>query len=87
MLRDVATLMLQTGAWPEDVYRIEPKNVHLAENYWFNPHTEDNSGETAYQTHSDGQGHTCRAHGGLWGISISLRNGCDAPCAQGQQCS
>jgi integrase len=38
MLRDVATLMLETGARPEEVYRIEPKNVHLAENYWFNPH-------------------------------------------------
>jgi site-specific recombinase XerD len=31
MLRDVATLMLETGARPEEVYRIEPKNVHLAE--------------------------------------------------------
>ncbi|WP_188553848.1 tyrosine-type recombinase/integrase [Edaphobacter dinghuensis] len=38
MLRDVATLMLETGARPEEVYRIEPKNVHLEENYWFNPH-------------------------------------------------
>ncbi len=30
MLRDVATLMLETGMRPEEVYRIEPENVNLA---------------------------------------------------------
>jgi integrase len=37
MLRDVATLMLQTGMRPEEVYRIQPANVHLSEGYLFNP--------------------------------------------------
>jgi integrase len=30
MLRDVATLMLETGMRPEEVYRIKPENVNLA---------------------------------------------------------
>ena len=30
MLRDIATLMLETGMRPEEVYRIRPENVHLA---------------------------------------------------------
>lgn len=38
MLHDVATLMLETGMRPEEVYRIQPENVHLAENYLFNPY-------------------------------------------------
>lgn len=38
MLRDVATLMLETGMRPEEVYRIKPENVHLAEDFLFNPH-------------------------------------------------
>jgi integrase len=37
-LRDVATLMLETGMRPEEVYRIQPENVHLAEGYVFNPY-------------------------------------------------
>jgi integrase len=38
MLRDVATLMLETGMRPEEVYRIKPENVHLAEGFLFNPY-------------------------------------------------
>jgi integrase len=37
-LWDVATLMLETGMRPEEVYRIRPENVHLSENYLFNPY-------------------------------------------------
>lgn len=37
MLRDVATLMLETGMRPEEVYRIQPENVHLEAGYLFNP--------------------------------------------------
>jgi integrase len=37
MLWDVATLMLSTGLRPEEVYRIQPGNVHLTESYLFNP--------------------------------------------------
>lgn len=37
MLRDVATLMLETGMRPEEVYRIQPENVHLSDGYVFNP--------------------------------------------------
>jgi len=37
MLRDIAVLMLVTGMRPEEVYRIQPENVHLAESYLFNP--------------------------------------------------
>jgi integrase len=33
LLRDVATMILQTGMRPEEVYRIEPKNVHLKGGY------------------------------------------------------
>jgi len=35
---DVATLMLETGMRPEEVYRIRPESVNLAENYVFNPY-------------------------------------------------
>jgi integrase len=38
MLRDVATLMLETGMRPEEVYRIKPENVHLAEGFLLNPY-------------------------------------------------
>jgi integrase len=37
LLRDVATLMLETGMRPEEVYRIRPENVNLAGGYLFNP--------------------------------------------------
>jgi len=37
-LFDVATLMLETGMRPEEVYRILPENVHLAGGYLFNPY-------------------------------------------------
>jgi integrase len=37
-LRDVATLILETGARPEEIYRIRPENVHLNEGYFFNPY-------------------------------------------------
>jgi integrase len=38
LLRDVATLMIETGMRPEEVYRIRPENVHLSNDYLFNPH-------------------------------------------------
>jgi integrase len=38
VLWDVATLMLETGMRPEEVYRIQPANVYLAESYLFNPY-------------------------------------------------
>jgi integrase len=37
VLRDVATLMLETGMRPEEVYRIRPENVNLAQGFVFNP--------------------------------------------------
>jgi integrase len=37
-LKDIATLMLQTGMRPEEVYRIQRQNVHLDQNYLFNPY-------------------------------------------------
>lgn len=37
ILRDVATLMLETGMRPEEVYRIRPENVNLAGGFLFNP--------------------------------------------------
>jgi integrase len=36
-LRDVASLMLETGMRPEEVYRIQPENVNLPAGYLFNP--------------------------------------------------
>lgn len=38
MLRDVATLMLETGMRPEEVYRIQPENVNLTGVFLFNPY-------------------------------------------------
>lgn len=38
LLRDVATLMLETGMRPEEVYRIQPENVNLAGAFLFNPY-------------------------------------------------
>lgn len=38
MLRDVATLMLETGMRPEEVYRIKPENVRLDEGFLLNPY-------------------------------------------------
>jgi integrase len=38
MMWDVAMMMLETGMRPEEVYRIQPANVYLAENYLFNPY-------------------------------------------------
>ena len=38
VLRDVATLMLETGMRPEEVYRIKPENVNLAGGFLFNPY-------------------------------------------------
>ena len=37
LLRDVATLMIETGMRPEEVYRIQPQNVNLAGEFLFNP--------------------------------------------------
>lgn len=37
ILRDVATLMLETGMRPEEVYRIKPENVNLAGGFLLNP--------------------------------------------------
>jgi hypothetical protein len=34
---------------PEEVYRIQPENVRLAENYLFNPYGKTKSGKAAYQ--------------------------------------
>jgi integrase len=36
-LQDIATIMLETGMRPEEVYRIRRENVHLAEGYVLNP--------------------------------------------------
>lgn len=36
-LKDIATLMLQTGMRPEEVYRIQRQHVHLDQNYLYNP--------------------------------------------------
>ena len=38
VLRDVATLMLETGMRPEEVYRILPENVHLVKSTLFSPY-------------------------------------------------
>lgn len=38
MLHDVATMILETGMRPEEVYRIRPENVHLKDRYLFNPY-------------------------------------------------
>jgi integrase len=37
-LRDIATLMLETGMRPEEVYRIRKENVHLSQDYLYNPY-------------------------------------------------
>jgi integrase len=37
-LRDIATLMLETGMRPEEVYRIRKENVHVDREYLYNPY-------------------------------------------------
>jgi len=37
-LRDVATIMVETGMRPDEIYRLERRNVHLDKGYLFNPH-------------------------------------------------
>jgi integrase len=37
-LQDIATMILQTGMRPEEVYRIRRENVHLEQGYLFNPY-------------------------------------------------
>jgi integrase len=37
-LKDVAVIMLETGMRPEEIYRIQIKNIHLDRGYLFNPH-------------------------------------------------
>jgi integrase len=37
-LKDVATLMLQTGMRPEEIYRIRVENIHLEQGFLFNPY-------------------------------------------------
>jgi integrase len=37
-LQDIATLMLETGMRPEEVYRIRRENVHVEQGYLFNPY-------------------------------------------------
>lgn len=37
-LQDIATLMLETGMRPEEVYRIRRENVHIEQGYVFNPY-------------------------------------------------
>lgn len=37
-LRDVATIMVETGMRPDEVCRIERRNVHLDKGYIFNPY-------------------------------------------------
>jgi integrase len=38
MLRDVASLILETGMRPEEVFRIRPEDLHLDLGYLFNPY-------------------------------------------------
>jgi integrase len=37
-LRDIATLMLETGMRPEEVYRIRPENANLSSGFFYNPY-------------------------------------------------
>jgi integrase len=37
-LQDIATMILQTGMRPEEVYRIRRENVHLEQGFLFNPY-------------------------------------------------
>src|SRR6185503_11753837 len=37
-LQDIATVMIETGMRPEEVYRIRRENVHLEQGYLFNPY-------------------------------------------------
>lgn len=37
-LQDIATLMLETGMRPDEVYRIRRENVHIGQGYLFNPY-------------------------------------------------
>jgi integrase len=38
MLRDVASLILEAGMRPEEVFRVRPEDLHLDQGYLFNPY-------------------------------------------------
>jgi integrase len=42
LLRDVATIIIETGMCPEEVYTIQKENVHLNRNYLFVPFGKTN---------------------------------------------
>ena len=45
-LRDIATMMLETGMRPEEVCRIRSDDVHFDQGYLFNPFGKHKSGQT-----------------------------------------
>ena len=48
-LRDIATIVLETGMRPEEVYRIRRENVYLDDEYLFNPNGKT---KAAKRTHN-----------------------------------
>ena len=49
MLRDVASLMLETGMRPEEVCRIQPRNVNLIASTLFNPYAKTKAAKRLIQ--------------------------------------
>jgi len=52
-LTDIATLMLETGMRPEEVYRIQVENVHLDKGFLFKPVWQDQSCKAQGSTYND----------------------------------
>jgi len=65
MLRDVATLILETGMRPEEVYRIVPENVHLKEAYLYNPHGKTKAAKRSVPLNSEAISVLARVMDGL----------------------
>lgn len=59
LLRDVATMMLESGMRPEEVYRIRPENVNLAGGSSPNVRFVGSAGHTCRGTFSEGVCRSC----------------------------
>ena len=87
VLRDVATLMLETGMRPEEVYRIQPENVNLAGGFLFNPFGKTKAARRRVPLTTAARSVLARRMDGPGSaFPLPVRHGRDAARSQGEQC-
>jgi integrase len=64
-LRDIATLMLETGMRPEEVYRIKPENVNLSSGFLLNPYGKTKAARRKVPLNTSAKGILSRRMDGL----------------------